>query len=284
MSTDHWREYLIEAALLGLFMVAACLFTVVLFHPASPVPGLVPDPFLRRVLMGIAMGGTAISLIYSGWGSRSGAHFNPAVTLTFARLGRVAPRDAVGYVAAQFAGGIAGVLAVRLLAGSLLADASVRYAVTEPGPPGVGVALGAEALISFMLMSAVLALSSHERLGRWTGVCAGLLVATFITVEAPLSGMSMNPARTLASAVGAGSWTALWVYFAAPMAGMLAAAQLHVRLRGRRDAGCAKLHHQKGARCIFCEYRTGNLAASGRITAPVTVQHTTHRQLKETEG
>ena len=142
------------------------------------------------------MGGTAISLIYSGWGSRSGAHFNPAVTLTFARLGRVAPRDAVGYVAAQFAGGIAGVLAVRLIAGNLLADASVRYAVTEPGPPGVGVALGAEALISFMLMSVVLALSSHERLGRWTGVCAGLLVATFITVEAPLSGMSMNPART----------------------------------------------------------------------------------------
>jgi aquaporin Z len=273
MTTDHWREYLIEAVLLGLFMVSACLFTVALFHPASPIPRLVPDPFLRRVLMGIAMGGTAIALVYSRWGRRSGAHFNPAVTLSFARLGRVAPRDAVAYVVAQFAGGVGGVLAVRLLAGGLVADASVRYAVTEPGRLGTGVALGAEALISFVLMSAVLAVSSHARLGRWTGVCAGLLVASFITLEAPLSGMSMNPARTVASAVGAGSWTALWVYFAGPLTGMLAAAQLHARLRGRRDAGCAKLHHEDGMPCIFCDYRAGNLAAGGRITAPDTVQH-----------
>ena len=273
MKPDHWREYLIEAALLGLFMVSACLFTVVLFHPASPIPRLVPELFMRRILMGVAMGSTAISLVYSRWGRRSGAHFNPAVTLSFAQLGRVAPRDALAYVAAQFVGGVAGVLAVRVLAGDLVADASVRYAVTEPGRLGTGVALGAEALISFLLMSTVLAVSSHQRLGRWTGVCAGLLVATFITLEAPLSGMSMNPARTVASAVGAGSWTALWAYFVGPLAGMLAAAQLHARLRGRPDAGCAKLHHEDGMPCIFCDHRAGNLAAGGRITVPDTVQH-----------
>lgn len=250
----HWAEYGIEAMLLGLFMLAACLFTVLLYHPASPVPRLVPDPFVRRLLMGLAMGGTAACLNYSGWGKRSGAHYNPVVTLTFLRLGRIAPRDAAGYVTAQFLGGAAGVLAALLLAGSLVADGSVRYAVTVPGPEGPAVAFGAELLISFVLMTVVLRLANHPRLGRLTGLCAALLVATFITLESPYSGMSMNPARTVGSAVWARDWSGLWIYFAAPLLGMLGAAQLHLR-RGREPGACAKLHHQNTARCIFCEYR-----------------------------
>ena len=229
-AASHWQEYAIEAALLGKFMMSACLFTVLLFHPA-------------------------FCLVYSGWGKQSGAHFNPAVTLTFARLGRIAPRDAVAYVVAQFAGAVLGVLAAMLLAGPLVADASVRYAVTVPGPAGRGVAFAAEILISFILMTVVLAISSHRRLGRFTGLCAGLLVATFISLEAPLSGMSMNPARTVGSAVWAHDWTALWIYFAAPLLGMLGAAELHLQHRGRDPDACAKLHHQNAKRCIFCEYR-----------------------------
>jgi aquaporin Z len=259
----HWQEYAIEAALLGTFMLSACLFTVLLFHPASPVPGLVPDPFLRRVLMGLAMGGTAVGLIYSGWGKQSGAHFNPAVTLTFARLGRIAPRDAAAYVMAQFLGAVFGVLAAMLLAGRLVADASVRYAVTVPGPAGPGVAFAAEVLISFILMTVVLEVSSHPRFGRFTGLCAGLLVATFIALEAPLSGMSMNPARTVGSAVWAHHWTALWIYFAAPLLGMLGAAELHFLRRGPQPDACAKLHHQNEKRCIFCEHRMAQGTSRG---------------------
>jgi len=259
----HWPEYAIEATLLGLFMLSACLFTVLLFHPASPVPALVPDAFVRRLLMGVAMGATAISLNYSAWGKQSGAHYNPAVTLTFTRLGRIGPRDAAAYVLAQFTGAALGVLGARLLAGPLVADASVRYAVTVPGPKGRAVAFAAELLISFLLMSVVLVASNHPRLGRWTGACAGLLVATFITVEAPLSGMSMNPARTLGSAVWAHDWTALWIYFAAPLAGMLGAAQVYLWRRGRGAVFCAKLHHQNQARCIFCEYRAARGTSQG---------------------
>jgi hypothetical protein len=65
---SHWLEYAIEAALLGLFMVSACGFTVLLEHPASPVYRAIPSDFVRRSLTGLAMGGTAITLIYSGWG------------------------------------------------------------------------------------------------------------------------------------------------------------------------------------------------------------------------
>ncbi len=257
MMRNHWPEYLMEAAGLGLFMVSACLVTALLFHPASPVPQLLPDPLLRRALAGIAMGLTAIGLIYSPWGQRSGAHLNPSVTLTFLRLGKVHPADAVFYVPAQFVGGMAGVLLAAAALGDALAAPAVNYAATLPGPPGAGIAFLAEFVISFGLMTVTLATSNAPRIARFTGIFAGLLVATYITLEAPLSGMSMNPARTFGSALPAGAWGAILVYFTAPPLGMLAAAECFVRARGARAVLCAKLHHDNPHRCIFrCAYPT----------------------------
>ena len=108
----HWPEYLIEATCLGLFMVSAFIFGTILEHPASPVHQVIPNPLLRRLLMGIAMGLTAISIIYSPWGKQSGAHINPSTTLTFYRLGKVATWDAILYVSSQFLGGVTGALLV----------------------------------------------------------------------------------------------------------------------------------------------------------------------------
>ena len=102
---EHWPEYLCEAAELGLFMISAGLFTILLHHPISPVRNFIPSEFIRRMLTGIAMGSTAIALVFSPLGKRSGAHFNPAVTLTFWRLGKVKNWDALFYVVAQFIGG-----------------------------------------------------------------------------------------------------------------------------------------------------------------------------------
>ena len=98
------------------------------------------------------MGATAILLIYSPWGKQSGAHMNPAITLTFTRLGKVAPRDALAYMVAQFAGGLAGVLIARMALGGRLAHPSVDYAATLPGPWGASVAFVAEAAISCLLV------------------------------------------------------------------------------------------------------------------------------------
>jgi hypothetical protein len=80
---------------------------------------------------------------------------------------------------------------------------AVNYVVTVPGFAGAGIAFAAEACISFGLMLVVLIVSNHTKLNAWTGVFAGVLVASYITVEAPLSGMSMNPARSFASALPA---------------------------------------------------------------------------------
>ena len=114
MRAQHWPEYLIEAWALGAFMVSAALVTALLEHPSSPVHQLLPNGNARRALIGLAMGLTAIGLIYSPWGQQSGAHMNPATTLTFLRLGKVQPWDAVFYISAQFIGGLCGVLLAKL--------------------------------------------------------------------------------------------------------------------------------------------------------------------------
>ena len=251
----HWPEYLMEAAGLGLFMISACFFGTVLEHPASPVRQAIDVSFERRFLLGLAMGATAIVIIYSPWGKQSGAHLNPSVTLTFFRLGKVAPWDAVFYVAAQFFGGLAGVLLMAAVLGFALANPSVHYVVTAPGPHGQAIAFLAEVVITFVLMSVVLVVSNTPHLARFTGVFAGALVAIYITVEAPLSGMSMNPARTFGSALPAQDWTAIWIYFTAPPLGMLAAAQAYLWRKGPRGVSCAKLHHQHTKRCIFCAFQ-----------------------------
>jgi aquaporin Z len=246
----HWPEYLMEAAELGLFMFSACAFTILLYHPSSPIAQSIHDGVLRRLLMGTAMGSTAIAIIFSPLGQRSGAHFNPSVTWTFFRLGKIEARDAAFYTLFQFVGGIAGVMLASLTFHTLVAHKSVNYAATLPGSDGPIVALLAEIIISFILMSVVLTVS-NTKLARWTGIFAGALVATYITIESPISGMSMNPARTFSSAVGTQVWMSLWIYFVAPPVGMLLAAELYQRLNIGRAVACAKLHHHNNHRCIF---------------------------------
>ncbi|HSS19500.1 MAG TPA: aquaporin [Pyrinomonadaceae bacterium] len=253
---EHWPEYLMEAAELSLFMISACVFTVLLYYPASVVAQVIHHEIFRRMLMGAAMGSTAIAIIFSPIGKRSGAHFNPSVTLAFFRLGKITAWDAAFYILFQFAGGIAGVLLASLLLGTLAAHESVNYAATRPGPRGTTLAFFAELLISFVLMSVVLTISNTKKFSRWTGLFSGALVAIYITIESPISGMSMNPARTLGSASAAHLWTSLWIYFIAPPIGMLLAAEVYQRMRTGRAVACAKLHHHNNQRCIFkCNFQ-----------------------------
>jgi aquaporin Z len=262
----HYPEYLMEAAGLGIFMISASIFTIAVEHPASPLYQAITLPILRRLIIGVAMGLTAIALIYSPWGKQSGAHLNPVVTLTFFRLRKVRRVDALFYVAAQFVGGLGGVLFVAGILGDAIAHPSINYVVTVPGMAGTAIAFLAEFGISFGMMLMVLLVSNTPKLARFTGLFAGLLIAIYITLEAPLSGMSMNPARTLASAIPAHNGMAIWVYFTAPAMGMLAAAELFIRLQGLNSVRCAKLHHQNQKRCIFrCGYRAAVMSNGSQL-------------------
>jgi aquaporin Z len=259
----HWPEYLMEAGGLAAFMISAGLFGTLLEYPGSPVHRAISDPFLRRVLMGLAMGLTAIAIVYSPWGQQSGAHINPAVTLTFWRLGKVAGWDAAFYIVFQFAGGLAGVMAVAALLGSAFVEPPVA-AVATLGEHGPRIAFVAEVLVSFLTMSVVLAVSNTRRWARWTGFVVGCLILGYVTFEAPFSGFSQNPARTFASALPGGVWTDVWVYFTAPFLGMLAAAEVFLTLRGLSAVACAKLHHENQRRCIFCEFQRKQIQSAQR--------------------
>ncbi len=254
--SQHWPEYLMEAAGLGTFMLSACIFAVLLEHPGAVLHQALPDPLLRRLLMGLAMALTAVGIIYSPWGQQSGAHINPAVTLSFWYLGKIEHWDAIFYVVAQFLGAAVGVGLAALMLGSALADPPVSYIITLPGMAGVALAFAVELLISMGLMGVVLIASNRTNLAPYTGLFAGGLVALYITVFAPYSGMSMNPARSLGSALFAGQWEPLWIYFTAPPLGMLLAAEIYHRIQGPHAVKCCKLHHENDKRCIFrCNYR-----------------------------
>ncbi len=245
----NWVEYGLETFGLGLFMVSASAFGVLLFHPDSQVVTVLPNPMVRSALMGLAMGSTALLNTYSPWGRRSGAHLNPAVTLTFYSLGKVSAVDLAGYVAAQFVGGLLGMMVAAAMLSPWIGHPAVNFVATVPGPAGLGAAWLGEAVITVVLMTVVLTCAANPKTAPFTGFAAAGLVAVYITFEAPLSGMSMNPARTLASAVPAMSWHGLWIYFTAPPLGMLAAAAFRRRHHARH---CAKLHHDARFRCIFC--------------------------------
>ena len=201
--------------------------------------------------MGLAMGTTIIAIVLTPWGKQSGAHFNPAVTIAFYRLGKAALWDAVFYCAGQLLGAVAGVAFASLVLQGAPAHKAVRYAATVPGIYGDTIAFVAELAMSFLLMGAILYASDHQLLAAYTHYFAAILAAVYIAFESPLSGMSTNPARTFGPALYGNYWRALWIYFTAPPLGMLAAAEVFLLAGEGTGPHCAKLHHQNDKRCIF---------------------------------
>jgi aquaporin Z len=253
--TREWQEYLIEGWALGCFMFAVGLVVTLLEASPSPLHRFIPNADVRRVIMAAAMGATVAGLIYSPWGKRSGAHMNPAVTLAFLHLGKITPRHALGYTLAQVTGGILGVYLVWTVCGELFSTPPVSFVTTVPGERGVIIAFFAELAMSALLMLAILESASRPRLAPYTGIFAGILVFAFISFEAPLSGTSINPARSLASAVPAHQWTSFWIYILAPLLGMQLAAAFFLARHALDKVPCAKLCHSSTQRCIHCGFQ-----------------------------
>ena len=248
----HWPEYLMEAGEAGCYLLSACALATLLWHPASPLQGYLRNDAVRRMLMGAGMGATIILIVHSPWGKQSGAHFNPALTLAYCRLGKVASWDALFYCASQFVGAVGGVVLAMLVLWGAPAHNAVRYSATLPGTYGYWVAFLAEVAVSFLLMMTVLVTTNHRILRPYTRHFVALLIASGIAFESPVSGMSANPARTFGPAVWGRYWESLWIYLTAPTLGMLAAGELFLRARSGKGPYCAKLDHQNDERCIFC--------------------------------
>jgi len=201
------------------------------------------------------MGATAVLIIHSPMGKRSGAHFNPAITLSYLRLGKIARWDAMFYVLFQFTGGVFGVGVSALVLGSSLGAPTTDYAVTVPGRYGTAAAFFAELFMSTLLMGVVLWFSNRPSLAKYTGYMVGILISLYVLFFAPMSGFSINPARTIGSAVFANVWTSCWLYVTAPLLGMMGASEIYLRIFGPAGVLCAKLHPDARYLCPFiCHY------------------------------
>ncbi len=220
------KHYLQEALGLAIFMISACFFGAMLEGNGSYLHRLIPVPFVRPVAMGSMMGLTALFIFYSPFTSPSGSHINPAVTLTFFRLGKMCQWDVLFYIIFQFNGGLAAVYVMQLFIGKTLVQAPVNSVVTVPGKAGLWPAFFTEFIIAFIMMSMVLFTSASSRWQKYTRIIAACMVCMYAILAGPISGFGMNPARTFASALPANIWTAIWVYMLVPVAGMLCAAEL----------------------------------------------------------
>jgi aquaporin Z len=221
----NWKHYLQEALGLAIFMFSACLFGALLEGKTSTLHQQIHNPTVRTIIMGVLMGATALFIFYSKFTAPSGSQINPAVTITFLRLGKMCRYDALFFIIAQFIGGTVAVYIMKALIGDLLTQPPVNSVVTVPGIHGVAPAMLTEFIIAFITMSMVLFTSSHNKLKNYTRLFAGCLVCTWVIVAGPISGFGMNPARSFASALPAGTWTAFWIYLLVPFAGMLTAAE-----------------------------------------------------------
>lgn len=231
--THHWRDYLLEAGGLMVFMFGAGAFGTLFLYPGSPVAQAMPSNLLKHVGIGLCMGVVTFGIV-SGIGAKTGAHINPAVTWAFYRAGKIGRADAVWYTIAQFAGACLAPVLLLAVIGAPFTSEEVKYATSQPGPDGAWIAFAAEFVISFVLMLVVLIALNSERLEKKTPAIVAALIAVYIAVESPLSGMSLNPARSFGSALTANQWDGIWVYFTAPVLGMLLAVAVYEWMRAAR--------------------------------------------------
>ncbi|HWZ22301.1 MAG TPA: aquaporin [Cytophagaceae bacterium] len=226
---EKLKLYLSEGLGLGIFMFSAGFFSILIEHPDFYVREIITIDIIRRFFIGLTMGLTALFIIHSSFGKKSGAHINPAVTLTFLRLNHISKKDAFFYIIFQFLGGSLGLYLISVLMPESIKHPLINYIITIPGKEGLGLAFLLEFIISFFLILTVLVTSAHSILSKYTSYCVAALITLYITFEAPYSGMSMNPARTFSSAIVANVWTDFWIYCIAPVLAMLSAGEVWLR-------------------------------------------------------
>ncbi|HTF71939.1 MAG TPA: aquaporin [Edaphobacter sp.] len=251
--TIHWREYLMESVELCALMFSICLSGTLIYSKTSPLSAI-PESS-KSFLMGGIVAGITLLIIRSPFGRRTGAHLNPALTLTYFFLGRIHHWDTIFYILSQFAGAVVGVfLALEVLGGRLSAP-PVCYVITIPGRDGRAVAFLAEILLSSLVMGVILFTTNRVHFVNSAPFFVTLITFFYYGFCSSLSGFSVNPARSFSSALFASVWEGIWIYFLGPSFGMLAAALIYIRVPGKHRVYCAKVFHDMKSPCPFrCDF------------------------------
>jgi aquaporin Z len=223
----------------GLLVLVGLSLVILMFGAGSPMLWLVPHEGLRHLITGFLFGTTGALIALSPVGKESGAHINPVVTLGFWLMGKLDLRIALAYVCAQLAGATVGALPL-LGWGSM--GRSVAFGATLPGGDyGMPTVLMGEASTTFALIAGLCVFLGFRALRPFTPAMFPFLYAVMVYVEAPISGTSTNPARSLGPAMISGAWQGWWIYWVGPLIGTLAAVLACSVLTNRIEV--AKLYH-----------------------------------------
>jgi aquaporin Z len=225
---DTWQKF--AAELLGTFVLVFGGTTAIV---ASVGTGL------GLVSVAFAFGLALLAGLYA-FGEISGGHYNPAVSLAMFLDGRLTGAELVRYWGAQFAGGIIASL-VLLIATSRLA---VKATATVPGPDGAGTAFLFELVFTAIFVTVILQASVSNRFGATALLAIPLTLAAVHLALIPLSGSSVNPARSLGPALVGNRWTDFWIYLIAPPIGAVIAVAIHKYLKepaGGAEAATAEV-------------------------------------------
>ncbi|MGI4750798.1 MAG: MIP/aquaporin family protein [Janthinobacterium lividum] len=228
MIKNNYLFYVMEALALAGFVLIAAFTTIFLEHPDSPLAHtqLAVHPLWRSIILGVVMG-IYITAMVTAIGKLSGANANPIITWAFFRIKKISFANLCAYLTAQFLGAIVAVLLLNLTLGKLFQHPLISYSLTKPKPGhSLGASFIAEFIISFIFVITTLFVLSSKKLEKYNALIAGILIALFLIIELPYSGMSMNPARSFASALVAWKWKELWIYFVSPIIAMLLATEL----------------------------------------------------------
>jgi aquaporin Z len=246
MNVNHhpfpWK--LFAAELVGTALLVAIGLSIVIldFGKTSPVARVLPAAGLRRLITGFLFGTTGALIALSPLGKESGAHINPVVTAGFWLMGKLRAGHALGYVLSQLVGAVLGA-SLLLVWGPM--GQSVEFGATLPGTSyGVTWALLGEIATTFVMIVGLFFFVRHRRIRAFTPAMFPVLYAIMVFLEAPISGTSTNPARSLGPAVISGDWQAWWVYWVGPLAGMLLGVLLYRFTWLRKvEIEVAKLYH-----------------------------------------
>ncbi len=234
-----------EALGTALLLIGGLSAVIMMISPASPVAAWGLPGWLARACAGALFGLTGTAVTLSPFGRHSGAHINPAMTLAFLLEGRISRSHALGYAIAQCLGATAGAFVI-LAWGRYGKPLQFGATVPEAGLP-LPVAVALEALATGVLVTVVFTFLARPVLRDLTPWTMGPLYAAMVSIEAPLTGTSTNPARSLGPAIATGEWTHFWVYLAGPALGAAVAVVLvGWASRGKHRVELARLVQHAG--------------------------------------
>lgn len=232
-------------------MMIIGISAIALNFGTSGMRELMPSSSLRLLLTGVLFAGGATLVVYSPVGRISGAHLNPAVSFAFYLDGKIRIMELALFSLMQTAGSIA----AAALALVLWSDHArqVKDGMTLPGAGyPVWLVFVTEVCITFLLVVTIFYFLHRRELTKYTGVAIGTLVALLVFLTAPISGTSLNPARSLGPALVLGDYSDLWLYVAAPLLGSMLASLAHKMPRLQHRPLCAKLnHHERDVNCAY---------------------------------